>query len=792
MPTRRPIDRRKFLSCTAAAAVAGIYPPGVSADPEPLVGTHALVGGGDLPAQMVDGLHKYLDRELASFVRGVRRDSHSGAVMPPDARRSVDESRRRLRQLIGAVDELVCTELDYVYAERKSHLPAALEFATSDPNKPLPIARGRDYSVFAVRWRAFDGVDGDGLLLEPNGVPRARIVALPDADWSPEMLVGLAPGVEPKSQFARRFAENGCQVLVPTLIDRADTWSGNPRLRMTNQPHREYIYRMAFEMGRHIIGYEVQKVLAAVEWLSHLNFDVKRPIGIFGYGEGGLLALFAAALAPDVAATGVSGFFGLGDKMWEEPIYRNIWGYLQGLGYEVGEMIDPRGLMLEYCSGPKVDGPPATRNNRSGAAPGRLVTPSAEDYWKLCRTQMCRYFAAGDKAKADEVVSTQGPGSDAALRAWGKFLDLGDELKPAGKPPEDSRKDFSPESRLKRQFDQLVEHTQRIVRQSDTRRQEFFWSKLNLKSLDEYRKSCEPLRNYFWEEVIGKLPAPQLQTNPRTRLLHDQPKWKSYEVTLDLYPDVGAYGILTVPKDVKKGEKRPVVVCQHGLEGRPTDVVNPKEKTKFYNSFGSALADRGFVVFAPQNPYILQNKFRQLQRKANPLKLTLFSFIVRQHERILDWLATLPFVDEKRIGFYGLSYGGKTAMRVPAILERYCLSICSGDFNEWIWKITSVEFRASYMFTGEYEMLEFDLGNTFNYAEMAALIAPRPFMVERGHDDGVGIDEWVAYEYAKVRRHYDKLGIPERTTIEFFNGGHECHNEGTFAFLHKHLNWPAP
>ena len=58
------------------------------------------------------------------------------------------------------------------------------------------------------------------------------------------------------------------------------------------------------------------------------------------------------------------------------------------------------------------------------------------------------------------------------------------------------------------------------------------------------------------------------------------------------------------------------------------------------------------------------------------------------------------------------------------------------------------------MWTGEYEMFEFDLGNTFNYAEMAALIAPRPFMVERGHDDGVGIDEMVAYEYAKIRYLY--------------------------------------
>jgi uncharacterized protein (TIGR03067 family) len=62
-------------------------------------------------------------------------------------------------------------------------------------------------------------------------------------------------------------------------------------------------------------------------------------------------------------------------------------------------------------------------------------------------------------------------------------------------------------------------------------------------------------------------------------------------------------------------------------------------------------------------------------------------------------------------------------------------------------------------------------------------------MVERGHDDGVGIDEQVAYEYAKVRRHYSRLRIPERTAIEFFAGGHEIHGRGTFAFLDRHLSW---
>ena len=129
-------------------------------------------------------------------------------------------------------------------------------------------------------------------------------------------------------------------------------------------------------------------------------------------------------------------------------------------------------------------------------------------------------------------------------------------------------------------------------------------------------------------------------------------------------------------------------------------------------------------------------------------------------------------------------------MRIPAVLDRYVLSICSADFNDWIRKNVTVDSTYSYLFGGEYDMPEFALGRSHNYSEMAALIAPRPFMVERGHEDGVAPDEWVAYEFAKVKRFYDKLGVGDRTEIEVFNGPHTINGVGTFKFLHKHLDWP--
>jgi hypothetical protein len=288
--------------------------------------------------------------------------------------------------------------------------------------------------------------------------------------------------------------------------------------------------------------------------------------------------------------------------------------------------------------------------------------------------------------------------------------------------------------------------------------------------------------------VLGQFDEPLLPPKPRSRQIYDHEKWAGYDVVLDVYPGVFAWGVLLLPKDIKPGEKRPVVVCQHGRNGLPKVVIEGNQRA--YHDFAARLAERGFIVFAPHNPYRGEDRYRFLSRKANNVKASLFSFILAQHQQNLGWLAELPQVDAKRIAFYGLSYGGETAVRVPPLLERYCLSICSADFNDWARKVASTDSKYNFMFTVEWEMPYFDMGNTFNYAELAALMVPRPFMVERGHDDGVAPDEWVAYEYAKVRRLYDRLGLGERTTIEFFNGGHEIYGQGTFDFLHQHLKWP--
>ncbi len=735
---------------------------------------------GDLSALMVEKVNNFLTEETARM-KQARKD-----LWKPDFtnaavfNNSIAFQRALLQQRLGVVDIRVASSLEYV---------------TNNELKPLLIET-EACKIYAVRWKVLENLSAEGLLLQPKGKVQARVVLLPDADVNPEVLAGLEKAEGSGFDVARQLAAAGWEVLIPALVNRKDTFSGSSSLgRYTNLPHREWIYRQAYEVGRHVIGYELQKVFAAIDWfeLRNKKEGSHTQVGVAGYGEGGLLALYATALDSRISSTLVSGYFNAREKMWKEPIYRNVAGLLKYFGdAELAMMAWPRTLVVEHSKVIEVTGPPAVSKGRSGAAPGCLSTPeftAAKEEWNRAK-EMLPKSTVHLRWCANENSALQAPFSATALSAFASGL----KAKWSAKAPRSST-DLSrlsgwidAEKRQERTVRDMEQKVQQVLLLAERTRNNSFWGALRGDTAAQQPVKAA-LRERFWNQ-IGQLPVPTMPINPKARFLEKTKKWTSYEVTLDVWPGVFAWGILLVPNDLKPGEKRPVVVCQHGLEGVPMDVVTsdpqaPQYQT--YKGFAAQLADRGYITFAPYNLYRGKDKFRVLQRKANPLGLTLFSVMIGQHQRIVEWLKQISFVDPQKIAFYGLSYGGKSAMRIPAVVQDYCLSICSGDFNEWVLKCATTNYSFSYLFTGEYDMQEWDLGHTFNYAEMAALIAPRPFMVERGRNDGVAADEWVAYEYAKVSRHYDLLGLPEATEIEYFVGPHTINGIASFKFLDRNL-----
>lgn len=730
---------------------------------------------GDIASNLVAGVDRFLLRKIDESASKRERFWHRDYSSWQAYDQSISTNRQRLAHILGVRDRRVSkVELELL----------------ATPTRPALCGRGKDYEVFAVRWPALGDVTGEGLLLTPvNRAPVANVVALPDADQTPEQLAGLTSGTEPESQFARRLAESGCRVIVPVLINRTI----DPEALLSN---REFIYRSAFELGRHLIGYEIQKVLAVVDWMAEEKANGGAKIGVIGWGEGGLLAFYAGALDKRIMATCVSGYFGDRLNIWRQPMDRNVSVLLEQFGdAEVASMIAPRSLIIEAALGPELTLPGGGgwgAPQRFNGAPAVLKSPRPNEV--RAEFERALMLVAGLKPGPQLMLVPSGNtwtgpfGSEDALRAFLASLNPEARLTPPSSATTNLWPDFDPSARMARQLHELDRHNQALLAESPYTRQKFM-SNLDTTSLEKFRQSAEGYRSFFYHEVIGQFDEPLLPANPRSRLKYDQPRWTGYEVVLDVFPDVFAYGILLLPKDLKPGERRPVVVCQHGLEGRSEDTITGD--SQYYHNFAARLCEQGFITFAPQNLYIFGDRFRTLQRKANPLGKTLYSIMVPQHQQITDWLKAQPFVDPARIGFYGLSYGGKTAMRVPALVTNYCLSICSGDFNDWVWKCASTLSPYTYVRMPEYEIFEFDLGSTFNYSEMVALIAPRPFMVERGHFDQVAPDETVAYEFAKARFFYEaRLWLHDRCAIEWFTGPHTIHGQGTFEFLHKHLDWP--
>src|SRR6185295_18893713 len=246
----------------------------------------------------------------------------------------------------------------------------------TQPGLGFAIAGSDNFQARVVRWPVFRGVEGEGLLLIPKVADGPLAIVFPDADQTPEMIAGISGGLPEDQQIARRLAEQGCWVLIPVVIDRADTHSVSAAGKATNQPHREFVYRPAFEMGRTIIGYEVQKAMAFVDFLERQGRKAAFRIGVFGVGEGGLLALYTGAVDPRIDLTWVGGYMESRQKAWQEPIYRNVFGLLREFGdAEIAGLIAPRTLITSASTVVEVKGPPAPRSGRGGAAPGFWKTP---------------------------------------------------------------------------------------------------------------------------------------------------------------------------------------------------------------------------------------------------------------------------------------------------------------------------------------------------------------------------------------------------------------------------------
>ncbi|MEY3226085.1 MAG: hypothetical protein RLZZ536_704, partial [Planctomycetota bacterium] len=479
-------------------------------------GTAPLTVEGDLASQMIDGLDRFLLGQIAAEAASRPERLALDLTTAETLQKSLEPQRQRLAKILGTTDP---------------RLPFTAPELISAAGEATAVAAGGTYSVFAVRWpvlgdpspqgQGLASIMAEGLLLEPAAAAKAAVVVIPDAGQTPEQLAGLQPGLEPAQQTARLLAESGCRVIVPAVISR----QREKRLNRADLTQREYLHRAAFELGRTLAGYEVQSVLSIVDWYS--RGPVQLPIGVYGHGEGGMEALFAAALDTRIQVCGVSGFFGPREQSWQEPIERNFFGLLRHFGAaELAALTAPRTLLVIPEPGPVV----VLEGN--GGAPAELRSPDAAA--AAVELQRARVLL-GSHAGGLQLLSAA---NRSEVSGWtGAFLQqLGAAAATAVSPLRvEAALATRTEGRERRLIQQIDRHTQLLLRESPFVR-DAFMSRLDYSSVEAYQKSTESYREVFRKDVIGEFELPLLPFNAKSRKSWETELWTGHEVMLDVFP----------------------------------------------------------------------------------------------------------------------------------------------------------------------------------------------------------------------------------------------------------------
>jgi dienelactone hydrolase len=153
--------------------------------------------------------------------------------------------------------------------------------------------------------------------------------------------------------------------------------------------------------------------------------------------------------------------------------------------------------------------------------------------------------------------------------------------------------------------------------------------------------------------------------------------------------------------------------------------------------------------------------------------------------RTLDYLATRPEVDVKRMGCVGLSVGGYRSFMLAALDERIRAAVAVGwmtSFASQVRRHTMNSMGLSFIIPGMYRHLDLP--------DLAAAIAPRSVLVLNGTKDGLFNLEGVKAAFAKIAKCYEKARAAANQDCRFYEVPHQFNAEMqayAWEFLAKHL-----
>jgi len=322
------------------------------------------------------------------------------------------------------------------------------------------------------------------------------------------------------------------------------------------------------------------------------------------------------------------------------------------------------------------------------------------------------------------------------------------------------------------------------------------WQEAARKTLCECT-GLDLLLQYFGKQNFG-MPQPQVAE------ICEAPDYVRTKLYLQIEQNMVVPVYQFMPKDMKAGERRPVVLAPHGhgscgkystagITGK-FDLVDDAIKTYDY-SYGEYYAKQGYIVFCPDAPGFGERRERWYQTDDMVLKascevinhmvysmgLSMQGIEIHNLMRLADYALSLPEADTEKLYCIGLSGGGLQTLMYSACDPRVKKSIISGYFYGVKESLLLMPQNCSCNFSHRL-WYHFDMG------DIACLIYPNPILIETGDVDNLNGASGIANVTSQVeitRAAYALGGKADLVEHHVYPGPHKWYGFDADAFLKK-------
>jgi dienelactone hydrolase len=146
--------------------------------------------------------------------------------------------------------------------------------------------------------------------------------------------------------------------------------------------------------------------------------------------------------------------------------------------------------------------------------------------------------------------------------------------------------------------------------------------------------------------------------------------------------------------------------------------------------------------------------------------------------RLLDFVETRDDLDDGSVTVTGHSGGGAAALFVAAVDERVGLAAVSSYFCTFADSIAALDHcECNYVP---------DVASLGEMADVARLVAPRPFVAVNGADDHIFPVEGTRRAFDRLQRIYAAADASDDCALHVGDGGHQYYPDGVWSFVETH------